>query len=174
MTDTILIDPRGTNIYLLAILCPPLAVLLCGKPFQAILVVAHTAYFWFPGVILAFLIVANAKADARNRAPMKNDDRNTKKLIKAICAQNPPAPQIIVVQQPTHPERRPAPPRHAQLVSQSDQNNTLEPVIRVVTWTERIKAATNALAVVKTALIQSKNFLVTSYGNLPERGQPVI
>jgi uncharacterized membrane protein YqaE (UPF0057 family) len=51
--------------YLLAILFPPLAVLLCGKPFQAVLCVILTLFFWIPGVIHAMAVVADCKANQR-------------------------------------------------------------------------------------------------------------
>lgn len=34
--------------YLLAVLCPPLAVLFTGKPFQALLNLILTCIFWLP------------------------------------------------------------------------------------------------------------------------------
>ena len=37
--------------YLLAILLPPVAVLLCGKPIQAVLNFFLTLCFWVPGAI---------------------------------------------------------------------------------------------------------------------------
>ena len=59
--------------YFLAIILPPLAVLLCGKPIQCILNVFLTLLFWIPGVIHAILIVHSHLADKR-----------TKKIIQAI------------------------------------------------------------------------------------------
>lgn len=53
--------------YLLAILLPPLAVLFCGKPIQAILNLVLTLLFWVPGVIHALLVVHDYHADARAR-----------------------------------------------------------------------------------------------------------
>ena len=41
--------------YLFAILLPPVAVLLCGKPFLAILNLLLTLCFWIPGVVHACL-----------------------------------------------------------------------------------------------------------------------
>ena len=41
------------------ILLPPLAVLLCGKPFQAILSIPLTLLGWAPGVIHALFVVNN-------------------------------------------------------------------------------------------------------------------
>ena len=52
-------------LYLLAILFPPLAVLLAGKPFQALISVLLTICFWVPGVIHAILVVNESKADKR-------------------------------------------------------------------------------------------------------------
>lgn len=52
--------------YLLAILVPPLAVLLCGKPVQAVLNLFLTLLLWFPGAIHALFVVSSYKADVRN------------------------------------------------------------------------------------------------------------
>ncbi len=43
--------------YLLAIIFPPLAVLLCGKPIQAVLNCFLTLLLWIPGVVHAILVV---------------------------------------------------------------------------------------------------------------------
>jgi uncharacterized membrane protein YqaE (UPF0057 family) len=59
--------------YLLAIVLPPLAVLLCGKPIQAILNCFLTLLFWIPGVVHALFVVNNHLADKR-----------TERLIRAI------------------------------------------------------------------------------------------
>jgi len=53
--------------YLLAILLPPVAVLLCGKPFQAILSIFLTLAFWIPGVVHALFVVHSHLADKRNK-----------------------------------------------------------------------------------------------------------
>lgn len=47
--------------YLLAIIFPPLAVLLCGKPFQALLNLVLTFFFWIPGIIHAVMVVNESK-----------------------------------------------------------------------------------------------------------------
>lgn len=52
--------------YLLAILIPPLAVLLCGKPIQALI----NLFLWiliFPAMLHALFVVHSVKADKRNR-----------------------------------------------------------------------------------------------------------
>lgn len=59
--------------YLIAILLPPVAVLLKGKPVQAVLNLVLTLCFWIPGMIHAILVVNDANAEKRN-----------KKLIKAV------------------------------------------------------------------------------------------
>ena len=59
--------------YLLAIVFPPLAVLLCGKPIQAILNCVLTPSIWIPGVVHALFVVSNHFADKR-----------TDRLIRAI------------------------------------------------------------------------------------------
>lgn len=54
-------------LYLLAILLPPVAVLLTGRPFQAILNFFLTLMLWFPGALHAILVVNEHKADQRAR-----------------------------------------------------------------------------------------------------------
>lgn len=51
--------------YFLAIVLPPLAVILCGKPIQAILNIVLTCLGWIPGVIHAFFVVNGHLADKR-------------------------------------------------------------------------------------------------------------
>lgn len=60
-------------LYLVALLIPPLAVLFCGKFFQAILNVFLSLLFYFPGAIHALLVVKNYY-----------DDKRTDKVIEAI------------------------------------------------------------------------------------------
>lgn len=54
-----------TILYLIAIIFPPLAVLLAGKPVQAVLNLALTLFFYVPGLIHAILVVHDKKADKR-------------------------------------------------------------------------------------------------------------
>ena len=49
---------------LLCFVFPPLAVLLCGKPFL-LLCVLFTLALWVPGIIFALLVVNNHHADKR-------------------------------------------------------------------------------------------------------------
>ena len=51
--------------FIFAIILPPLAVLLCGKPFQALLNIFLTVLGWIPGMIHAVLVVNSHKADKR-------------------------------------------------------------------------------------------------------------
>ena len=51
--------------YFLAIILPPVAVLLCGKPVQFVLNILLTLFFWIPGVIHAILVVNSHLADKR-------------------------------------------------------------------------------------------------------------
>jgi uncharacterized membrane protein YqaE (UPF0057 family) len=60
--------------YLLAIVLPPVAVLLCGKPIQAILNLILTFFFWFPGAIHAVLVVKDKKDDKRIERLYKGRD----------------------------------------------------------------------------------------------------
>lgn len=71
--------------YLLAIILPPVAVLLCGKPLTALLNLVLTLLLWLPGVIHALFVVNSYYADERN-----------KKLLRAMekqAKQAPPQPK---------------------------------------------------------------------------------
>lgn len=52
-------------LYLLAIVLPPVAVLLTGRPGQAALNLLLTLLLWVPGVVHAVLVVSEHKADRR-------------------------------------------------------------------------------------------------------------
>ena len=51
--------------YLLAILLPPIAVFLCGKPIQGIINIILTLCFYVPGAIHAVLVVHSHLEDKR-------------------------------------------------------------------------------------------------------------
>ena len=65
-------------LYLVAIILPPLAVLLCGKPFQAVLNIVLTLALYVPGLIHALLVVNNFYADQR-----------TERIVRATRQQQP-------------------------------------------------------------------------------------
>ncbi len=58
-------------LYLLAFILPPIAVLLRGKPFQALLNLFLTICFWVPGVIHAWIVINGANKDKRMREQAK-------------------------------------------------------------------------------------------------------
>ena len=51
--------------YLLAILLPPVAVLICGKPIQALINLVLCLCLYIPGMIHAIMVVNEYKADKR-------------------------------------------------------------------------------------------------------------
>ncbi len=56
---------RNDNMYLLAILLPPVAVLICGKPIQALVNLILCFLLYIPGMIHAIMVVNEYKADER-------------------------------------------------------------------------------------------------------------
>ena len=54
-------------LYLVAILLPPVAVLLCGKPVQALINLVLTICLYVPGLIHALFVVNNYYADQRTQ-----------------------------------------------------------------------------------------------------------
>jgi len=59
--------------FLLALLLPPVAVLLCGKPLQAVLNLLLTLCGYVPGAVHACLVVQSHL-----------DDQRTERLIEAV------------------------------------------------------------------------------------------
>ena len=64
-------------LYLVAVVLPPLAVLLCGKPFQAIIsfLLQLTVIGWLPATIHALFVVHNRNADRRANRMMQVMER---------------------------------------------------------------------------------------------------
>jgi len=52
--------------FILAILLPPVAILLCGRPLLAVLSIPLCVLFWIPGVALAIYVVMQRDADRRS------------------------------------------------------------------------------------------------------------
>lgn len=77
-------------LYLLAVFLPPLAVLLCGKPFQAILNVFLTLALWIPGAVHAILVAHNYYADQRQQRFL--DALTQERRVDRALRQEPPAP----------------------------------------------------------------------------------
>jgi uncharacterized membrane protein YqaE (UPF0057 family) len=57
--------------YLLAILLPPIAVLICGKPVQALINLVLCLFLYIPGMIHAVMVVNEYKADKRAERQVK-------------------------------------------------------------------------------------------------------
>jgi len=51
--------------WLFALIFPPVALLLCGKPVQAVLNLVLCLFFWLPGVIHALLVVNDTNREER-------------------------------------------------------------------------------------------------------------
>lgn len=58
--------------YLLAILLPPVAVLICGKPLQAFINLMLCFFLYIPGMVHAIMVVNEYKADRRAEKTEKN------------------------------------------------------------------------------------------------------
>lgn len=55
----------------LAVVCPPLAVLIAGRPYQAALNLAFTLFFYLPGFVHAWAVVSRHETDRRNETVMR-------------------------------------------------------------------------------------------------------
>jgi uncharacterized membrane protein YqaE (UPF0057 family) len=65
--------------YLFAILIPPIAVLMCGRPGTAMLNLILWVCGIFPGIIHAMSIVGQANGDRRNRELIRALTQNQRK-----------------------------------------------------------------------------------------------
>ena len=73
--------------YFIAIFLPPVAVLMCGKPGQALLNCLLTLCLVFPGSIHACLVVGQTEADRRLDRSIRAADKQAERLIQAQRAQ---------------------------------------------------------------------------------------
>ncbi len=165
--------------YLLALLCPPLAILLCGKPIQAIICVP-LYFLYFPAALWALFVVSSHKADVRNRALMKNAEkhsvaqvkaieRQTRELTRSLREQHVPE---IVIQVPQPVQARPLPsPTPAQIPAPARQvvASPAQPKQPLITG-EDIHAF---ISRGRTAAVRAKEGAVFAYQNLPEWAQPI-
>lgn len=70
--------------YLLAIVLPPVAVLLCGRPLSALLNFVLWCCLIIPGVIHACMVVGEAKQQKRDKRQSEEADRRQERLVKAM------------------------------------------------------------------------------------------
>jgi uncharacterized membrane protein YqaE (UPF0057 family) len=73
-------------LYLLAILLPPVAVLLAGKPFQAVINLVLTLLLWVPGMIHAIFVVHNHYADKRTERLIEAQKKAAQEQVAAMQA----------------------------------------------------------------------------------------
>ena len=64
----------------MAFIFPPAAVLMCDKPFEALIAFFLMLFFWIPGTLYACFVIASSEANERNE-----------KLIRAIQGTSAPA-----------------------------------------------------------------------------------
>jgi uncharacterized membrane protein YqaE (UPF0057 family) len=74
-------------LYFLAIVLPPVAVLLCRKPVQFLLNLILTLCFWIPGSVHALFVVNAHLADKRTKRLEDAIERAANKQIAAGVAQ---------------------------------------------------------------------------------------
>jgi uncharacterized membrane protein YqaE (UPF0057 family) len=150
--------------YLLALLCPPLAILLCGRPFLALFsIILLLGYF--PAALLAMLVVSSTLADRRSRDQVAAIREQTKHLTRAIKGQ--PAPVVITnvaVVVSGHGAARPAGiPTPAPAALPTDAEPALPPGARI--------ARLSGLFV--HSMTSAKSAGIKAYQDLPEWAQPI-
>ena len=92
-------------ILFLCYVCPPLAVLLMGRPFSSVLNMFFTMFLWVPGVGHALVCYADYKADGSVRkvtraihnpaytraasAPSESRSRGKREVVEVVVYDNP-------------------------------------------------------------------------------------
>ncbi len=94
--------------YFLAVICPPIAVLMCDKPVQAVLNVLLTMFFWIPGIAHALLVVGEFKGNERRRREYRRDRRDRTEDMAMLAGMvggrtQPPRPIPVVEPGSTFP-----------------------------------------------------------------------
>jgi hypothetical protein len=182
--------------YLIAFICPPLAILLCGKPIQALICIPLFLVY-FPAVLWALLVVSSHKADVRNRALMRNADKNAKTQVKAIERQTrelerqnreiaralreqQQSPQVIIevqVLQPVGQVQAPAegksPPAGGSSRSKPGPAKEAVPDVQDELSSTEPRKPLLTLEDVLGFITRASEDAVIAYCNLPEWAQPI-
>ena len=149
--------------YLVALIFPPLAVLLCGKPFQAIVNFFLTLAFYFPGALHALLVVGSRNTERRHNEHLEVMREHTKVVKHATKVVPMPAPIPAPAPAPPPTYQAPAAPKPTPVpipISIPDPVKLVEPR---EPFGDRIKAA----------VVGAKEGAIAGYQGLPEWAQPV-
>jgi uncharacterized membrane protein YqaE (UPF0057 family) len=145
--------------YLVAIFLPPLAVLLCGKPFQSVINFFLTLCFYFPGALHAMLVVSSTNADRRSRDQIEAIREQTNALARMMKG-HPSAGQSAPRPAPA-PAPAPAPNPHKAPSA---------PIAPGRPFGDRVR---DAFAAILPALASLKAAAIRAYQELPEWAQPI-
>lgn len=147
--------------YLIALLCPPLAILLCGRLFLALISIP-LLLFYFPSALLALLVVSSSNADRRHREHLSAMKDQTREMTKAMKKQRH-EPRVTVVQQtvnvivPQVPQQKLAPPAPSAVEVEDVPELPRQPIFAVIKG--------NVSIAIKSG--------VEAYKDLPEWAQPI-
>ncbi len=99
-------------LYLVAIILPPLAILMSGKPFQAILalVLQITLIGWIPAAIWAIFVAHNHYADVRTKRIVKATKEAAETQAQATRAAAERQAQATLAAAQVAASAQPAPP----------------------------------------------------------------
>lgn len=81
--------------FLVAIICPPLALLMCGKLVQFFISIPLTLCFYFPGLIHALFVVNSHEADLRNRKLIRAIQSSSRQMNESAPSQPSFAPILM-------------------------------------------------------------------------------
>lgn len=152
--------------YLFALIFPPLAVLLCGKPFQSVLNCGLTLCLYFPGALHALLVVSSHKADVRSRREIKAIEEQTRRLERAIGDGRPPVVQQVVNVTIRHPSSHVLP---AEIEIDDEDESVWRPTRPALSF----RWVPTAIAKAKDATRAGGYATLLAYQNLPEWAQPI-
>ncbi len=148
--------------YLIAIFCPPLAILLCGRLILAIFSIPLWFCGWLPGALLALLVVSATLADRRNQELIQSIDKNAKVQVKAVQQQTRELTKAMKAQQQTSVINVQVAPASAP--------HPLPPPRTPMLTASNLRGA---IVAAKDGLIGAKSGAIFAYQNLPEWAQPI-
>ena len=74
-------------LYILAVILPPLAVILAGRPQKFLTSLVLTILFWVPGIVHAWVTISRANRDRHDKKLLKAQAKETDRLITALKQQ---------------------------------------------------------------------------------------
>lgn len=150
--------------YIVALLCPPLAIFLCGRPFLALFsVILLIGYF--PAALVALLVVSNKYAQKRHLEQIAAIGEQTKTVTKAMKAAS--AASIKASAQ------RPSPVPTQAVAAAPKAAAAPAPAVASLPRAPLMVRIKDGVAAIGPAFAATKEAAIQAYQDLPEWAQPI-